>query len=117
MVDHEVGEPASINQNNSFHGICKLYGLRSICRCGYENSLVCTTPSESTIKCLYFRPTDWLLPTFCLNINFLQTKLVQRNDSVDPSIAGPAYPLQISATGPIPHPVKEVQYDGFKEAG
>jgi hypothetical protein len=70
---------------------------------------------ECAIESLYLRTPNRLLPTFGLDIHFLETELVQRNHCVDSSITWTTYPLQSSPTSSVPHSMHDVQHDSLEQ--
>ena len=88
MINHERGKLLTIDEND-FRGndVCELFRVtRKVGRCN-ENTFVRTLPLKGTCKFLDFRPADSSLPSFGLDIDDVQAKLVFFNDSVDATIS------------------------------
>lgn len=93
MVNHQLGKSWAIYQNNMLNGSRKFDRLRRIAGSSDEYAFARTLPCKSAIKGLYLWATNNTLPALCLHIDFFQSQLIQRNDSVDAPITTSTYAL------------------------
>jgi hypothetical protein len=59
--------------------------------------------------------TDDLLPTLGLNVDLLETQLVQRDNAIDAAVARTPDALQVGAARAVTHAMEQVQNDGLEE--
>jgi hypothetical protein len=117
MVDHQLGEARAINEHEAFGRLREVKRLRRERRGRDQDDLARTKGCQCAIESLHFGSIDRSTPPLSLHVDFLESQPVQRDDSVDPTVANPSNRLQIPACDAISHAVKHLKHDPLEERG
>src|SRR5690606_38423674 len=73
-------------------------------------------PCKRAVKGLDLLTRDGLvLPALRLNIDLFRAQLIQRDDSINPSVPAPSNPLEILAACAVTHTMQKIEHDDLEE--
>jgi hypothetical protein len=102
VVHHELGEAAAVDEDDSLDGAREVDGVMAEGRGGDEDALVGALSGEGAVEGLHVGAAHLVLPALGLYVDLLEAEAVERDDAVDPGVAGATAPSGQAASEALP---------------
>jgi hypothetical protein len=115
VLDHQRREVAAIDQNDLLDLGGEVVSFLREGRRRDEHALVRPPAGQCAVEALDLRATHGILPALGLHVDLLEAQAVERDDAVDPAVAGAPYLHQRVSAGPVPHAVEQIENEVLEE--